>query len=66
MTPKMSATESAALKAGTIGFEGKIFGGDASLAYLKKSYSLPELSEEEVSERDIDLGGSKCCTGSNV
>ncbi len=50
MTPKISDTEQAALTAGTIGFEGKIFGGDASLAKLKQSYTLPELSAGEVSE----------------
>ena len=46
VTPKISATEAAALDAGTIGFDRDIFAGTPSLKSIKDKYNL-EISEEE-------------------
>jgi alkylation response protein AidB-like acyl-CoA dehydrogenase len=46
VTPKISATEAAALDAGTIGFDRDIFAGTPSLKTIKDKYNL-EISEEE-------------------
>lgn len=40
VTPKISATEAAALDAGTVGFDRDIFAGNPSLAQLKQKYDL--------------------------
>ena len=40
VTPKISATEAAALDAGTVGFDRDLFAGNPSLAGLKKKYDL--------------------------
>jgi len=40
VTPKISATEAAALEAGTVGFDRDLFAGNPSLAGLKKKYDL--------------------------
>lgn len=47
VTPKISATEAAALDAGTIGFDRDIFDGTASVQGLKDKYKLPRLSDRE-------------------
>lgn len=47
ITPKISATEAAALEAGTIGFDRDLFNGTASLDGLKKKYPLVSLNERE-------------------
>ena len=47
VTPKISATEAAALEAGTIGFDRDLFDGTASLDGLKKKYPLVSLNERE-------------------
>ena len=45
--PKISKTESAALEAGTVGFDGDLFQGNPSLKNLVSKYPIPELSKEE-------------------
>jgi acyl-CoA dehydrogenase len=45
--PKISNTESAALEAGTVGFDGDLFQGNPSLQNLLSKYPKPELSIEE-------------------
>jgi len=40
VTPKISATEAAALDAGTVGFDRELFGGNPSLQQLKTNYDL--------------------------
>lgn len=40
VTPKISATEAAALDAGTVGFDRELFAGDPSLQKLKQKYDL--------------------------
>ncbi|CAN0150138.1 unnamed protein product, partial [Hapterophycus canaliculatus] len=47
ITPKISATEAAALEAGTIGFDRDIFDGTASLQSLKDKYPLAKLTDRE-------------------
>jgi len=46
VTPKISATEAAALDAGTVGFDRELFAGNPSLANLKKKYDL-KVSQSE-------------------
>ena len=40
VTPKISATEAAALDAGTVGFDRDLFAGSPSLKQLKQKYDL--------------------------
>lgn len=54
VTPKISATEAAALDAGTVGFDRELFAGDPSLAKLKQKYDL------KVSKR-CGVVGAPCC-----
>ena len=42
--PKISATEDAALKAGTVGFDGDLFKGTPSLKYLVDKYDVKVLN----------------------
>lgn len=55
MTPKISATEAAALEAGTIGFDRDIFDGTASLKGLKDKYPLPKLTDREQAFIDNEV-----------
>ena len=57
ITPKISATEAAALEAGTIGFDRDIFDGTASLDGLKKKYPLVSLNEREQKFIDNEVRG---------
>jgi len=52
--PKISATESAALKAGTIGFDRELFGGNPSLNELKSKYQVA-LSQDEQAFMDNEV-----------
>jgi len=60
--PKVSATEQAALNAGTIGFDRDIFSGKPSLASLKKQYKVA-LSAEEQAFMDNEV--EELCTMMN-
>ncbi|KAG5175311.1 acyl-CoA dehydrogenase [Tribonema minus] len=55
VTPNISATEAAALEAGTVGFDRDIFAGEASLKHLKSQYSVPKLSPAEQSFMDKEV-----------
>lgn len=55
VTPKISATEAAALEAGTIGFDRDIFDGTASLQSLKDKYPLAKLSDREQAFLDNEV-----------
>lgn len=55
VTPKISATEAAALEAGTIGFDRDIFDGTASLQSLKDKYPIAKLSDREQSFLDNEV-----------
>jgi hypothetical protein len=46
VTPKISATEAAALEAGTVGFDRDLFAGSPSLEGLKKKYDLKVRARE--------------------
>eukprot|EP00904_Undaria_pinnatifida_P009717 jgi/Undpi1/5876/HiC_scaffold_2.g01150.m1 len=59
ITPKISATEAAALEAGTIGFDRDLFNGTASLDGLKKKYPLVSLNERE--QKFIDNEVEELC-----
>lgn len=52
VVPKISVTEAAALKAGTVGFDRDIFAGSPSLDMLKHKYALPRLTAEEQAFMD--------------
>ena len=52
--PKISATEKAALNAGSVGFDGDIFNGSPSLSSLLDAYDN-ELTEEEQSFMDNEV-----------
>ena len=55
ITPKISATEAAALDAGTIGFDRDLFNGTASLQGLKDKYKLVTLSPREQAFIDNEV-----------
>lgn len=55
VTPKISATEAAALEAGTIGFDRDIFDGTASVQGLKDKYPLVRLDEREQAFLDNEV-----------
>ncbi|CAM9317431.1 unnamed protein product [Ectocarpus sp. 6 AP-2014] len=55
ITPKISATEAAALEAGTIGFDRDIFDGTASLQSLKDKYTIAKLTDREQSFIDNEV-----------
>jgi alkylation response protein AidB-like acyl-CoA dehydrogenase len=55
VTPKISATEAAALEAGTVGFDYDLFNGTASLSNLKSKYPIPKLSPAEQSFLDNEV-----------
>lgn len=55
VTPKISATEAAALEAGTIGFDRDIFDGTASLQSLKDKYPIAKLTDREQSFLDNEV-----------
>lgn len=55
VTPKISATEAAALEAGTIGFDRDIFDGTASVQGLKDKYPLVKLDEREQAFLDNEV-----------
>lgn len=55
VTPKISATEAAALEAGTIGFDRDIFDGTASLQSLKDKYPMAKLTDREQSFLDNEV-----------
>jgi len=46
--PKISATEAAALRAGTIGFDRDLFGGNPSLKELQNKYTVELRSDERA------------------
>jgi len=46
--PKISATEAAALNAGTVGFDGDLFAGSASLKKLLTKYDVKLSAEEQA------------------
>ncbi|CAN0517372.1 unnamed protein product, partial [Ectocarpus sp. 12 AP-2014] len=52
---KISATEAAALEAGTIGFDRDIFDGTASLQSLKDKYTIAKLTDREQSFIDNEV-----------
>lgn len=56
VTPKISATEAAALEAGTIGFDRDIFDGTASLQSLKDKYPMAKLTDREQAFLDNEVG----------
>lgn len=60
MTPKISATEAAALEAGTIGFDRDIFDGTASLQSLKDKYPMAKLTDREQSFLDNEVRAYAC------
>jgi len=53
--PKISNTEAAALKAGTVGFDGDLFNGNPTLDALKSTYKGVNLSPEERSFMDNEV-----------
>lgn len=55
VTPKISATEAAALEAGTIGFDRDIFDGTASLQSLKDKYPMAKLDDREQAFLDNEV-----------
>ena len=57
--PKISNTESAALNAGTVGFDGEIFSGSPSLTNLIRKYDI-SLSKEEQEFMDDQV--NKLCS----
>ncbi|TFJ84244.1 hypothetical protein NSK_004235 [Nannochloropsis salina CCMP1776] len=62
VTPKISATEAAALEAGTVGFDRDLFAGSPSLEGLKKKYDLKISAEERAFlENEVE----KLCEMSN-
>lgn len=57
--PNVSATERAALNAGTVGFDGELFEGSPSLKNLVKKYNVSLTAEEQAF---MDVQVTKACS----